>query len=159
MKARKLGRNPVRGVDLPPLWQVERRYLTHRQVADLAGATGPDDGVVVLLLGYMGLRWGELAAIRARRVAPGARRFDIAEANERREWSGDSAHRRRINGDGYPCRRCSVTDLASVWQPSNLMYGHLYEDELDAAADRMDEAATRILADSVRIGSWVISIT
>ncbi len=80
MKARKLGRNPVRGVDLPPLWQVERRYLTHRQVADLAGATGPDDGVVVLLLGYMGLRWGELAAIRARRVAPGARRFDIAEA-------------------------------------------------------------------------------
>ncbi len=52
-----------------------------------------------------------------------------------------------------------MTDLASVWQPSNLMYGHLYEDELDAAADRMDEAATRILADSVRIGSWVISIT
>lgn len=38
-------------------------------------------------------------------------------------------------------------------------YGHLYEDELDAVADRMDEAATRILADSVRTGSRVVPIT
>lgn len=41
---------------------------------------GPDDGLVVLLLAYPGLRWGELGAIRARRVAPGARRIEIAEA-------------------------------------------------------------------------------
>ncbi len=92
VKARKLGRNPVRGVDLPPLRQVERRYLAHRQVADLAAACGPDDGVVVLLFAYTGLRWGELAAIRARRVAPGARRLDIAQGNELREWTGDFRH-------------------------------------------------------------------
>jgi len=38
-------------------------------------------------------------------------------------------------------------------------YGHLYEDELDAVADRVDEAATRILADSARTCGRVVAIT
>jgi len=38
-------------------------------------------------------------------------------------------------------------------------YGHLYEDELDTVADRMDDAATRILADAVRTQSGVVAMT
>jgi integrase len=37
-------------------------------------------GTIVLTLAYTGLRWGELAAVRVGRVAPGARRIHIAEA-------------------------------------------------------------------------------
>ncbi len=42
---------------------------------------------------------------------------------------------------------------------SAAMYGRLFENELDAVADRMDEAATRILADSVRTESRVVATT
>ena len=230
-KAKRLGRNPVRGVDLPPLRQVERRYLTHRQVADLAAACGPDDGIVVLLLAYTGLRWGELAAIRARRVAPGARRIDIAEAmtdvKGRAIFGTPKTHQRRwvpvptflrdrlserlancqpddplftsplgapLRGNNFR-RRCfdraaadvglaglvphelrhtaaslAIASGASVKAVQSMLghasaamtldrYGHLYEDELDAVADRMDEAATRILADSVRTESGVVAMT
>lgn len=37
-------------------------------------------------------------------------------------------------------------------------FGDHYEDELDAVADRMDEAAARILADSVRTERRVVPI-
>ncbi len=39
------------------------------------------------------------------------------------------------------------------------LYGRLFESELDAVADRTDEAATRILADSVRTESRVVATT
>ncbi|MGY2079710.1 tyrosine-type recombinase/integrase [Modestobacter sp. SYSU DS0657] len=79
VKGRRLPSNPAAGVELPRLPKVHKRYLSHEQVTRLAEECG-SDGVVVLMLAYTGIRWGELAAIRVGRVAPGVRRVHIAEA-------------------------------------------------------------------------------
>lgn len=79
VKDSRLARNPAAGVDLPRLPKSERRYLTHAQLADLADGCGPHR-LLVLVLGYSGLRWGEAAAIRVRRVDPLRGRIEIVES-------------------------------------------------------------------------------
>lgn len=94
----RMARNPALGVELPRLPQVERRYLTHDQVSALAEACGPD-GLIVLVLAYTGLRWGELVALRVRRVDPLRGRLDISEAvteiGARLEWGVPKNHAAR----------------------------------------------------------------
>jgi len=79
-KDARLARNPCTGVKLPRPAPASRRYLTHAQVAQLAEATSERElgtrapkverhaaksyRLVVLVLAYCGLRWGELAALR-----------------------------------------------------------------------------------------------
>ncbi|CAB4921505.1 unannotated protein [freshwater metagenome] len=58
---------------------MHKRYLSHDQVDQLARECGTE-GIVVLMLAYTGIRWGELAGIRVARVATGVRRVHIAEA-------------------------------------------------------------------------------
>jgi integrase len=60
---RRLAVNPALGVALPPMQEKRRRYLTAEQLEALADAAGPGR-VAVLVLGYCGLRWSELAALR-----------------------------------------------------------------------------------------------
>lgn len=79
VKDSRLARNPAAGVDLPRLPTTERRYLTHGQVAELADASGRYR-LLVLVLAYCGLRWGEVAALRARRVDLMRGRIDVADA-------------------------------------------------------------------------------
>lgn len=79
VKDSRLARNPAAGVDLPRLPDCDRRYLTHDQLADLADGCGPHR-LLVLVLGYTGLRWGEAAAIRLRRVDSMRGRIEVAEA-------------------------------------------------------------------------------
>lgn len=79
VKDQRLPRNPAAGVDLPRLPTTERRYLTHAQVADLAEGCGPYR-LLVLALAYTGMRWGEVAALRVRRVDLLRRRIEVAEA-------------------------------------------------------------------------------
>lgn len=56
--------NPARLVDLPPIPpRTRHRYLDHRQVHELAAATG-DYRPLILTLAYTGLRWGEAVALR-----------------------------------------------------------------------------------------------
>lgn len=74
----RISKNPAAGVDLPRLSQSDRRYLTHRQLRDLAEASGRDRALV-LLLGYCGLRWGEAAALRTRNVDLDRRRLRVVE--------------------------------------------------------------------------------
>ncbi len=92
----RLARNPATGVNLPRADQARRRYLTHRQVHLLAAETArPRPGtrlpyrerevmdsyrLVVLVLAYCGLRWGELAALKAGRVDTGRRRLEVVES-------------------------------------------------------------------------------
>ena len=59
---RRLLTNPARGVKLPRKGKGAHAYLSHRQVHDLAAEAG-DKGVIVLVLAYTGLRWGELAGL------------------------------------------------------------------------------------------------
>ncbi|RFU22753.1 tyrosine-type recombinase/integrase [Geodermatophilus marinus] len=79
VKGRRLAMNPAAGVELPRLPRKSRRYLSHEEVGRLADACR-EDGIIVLMLAYTGIRWGELAAIRVRCVAPGVRRIHIEEA-------------------------------------------------------------------------------
>jgi integrase len=58
--------NPASRLKLPKVAKVSKRYLDHQQVHDLAEAVdarGSGYGLVVLVLSYCGLRWGELAGL------------------------------------------------------------------------------------------------
>ncbi|MEJ7742412.1 MAG: hypothetical protein WKF73_07635 [Nocardioidaceae bacterium] len=77
---------------------VERRYLSHTQVAELATACGPDRPLI-LVLAYCGLRWGEAAALRVRLVDLLRRRIEVAEAvvdiNGRLVFGSPKSHQAR----------------------------------------------------------------
>lgn len=111
VKDGRLARNPATGVRLPKAARAEKRYLTHEQVAALAEAAG-DRGLVVLVLAYTGLRWGELAGLRVKRVDLMRRRIEVAEAvTEVRghlTWGTPKNHQRR----SVPIPRSLVDDLA-----------------------------------------------
>ena len=79
VRDRRIPSNPAAGVDLPRLPKCERRYLTHAELAELARACGANE-LLVLVLGYCGLRYGEAAALRVRRVDTMRRRLEIVEA-------------------------------------------------------------------------------
>jgi integrase len=80
VKDGRLAVNPAAGVSLPRVQQAERRFLTHQQVAELADACGSEYRLPVLFLAYTGVRWGEMAALRVRRVDFLRRRVLIAES-------------------------------------------------------------------------------
>ncbi len=79
VKDRRLPVNPAAGVNLPRLPQTARRYLTHEQVAQLAEVCGPYR-LLVLVLGYCGLRWGEVTALRVHHVDLMRGRLEVSEA-------------------------------------------------------------------------------
>lgn len=71
VKTKRIPANPARGVELPTLpGQAERpmRALDRQQLWTVAEAAGPDAGrLSVNVLGWCGLRFGELAGLRVRR--------------------------------------------------------------------------------------------
>lgn len=75
----RIGRNPADGVRLPRVVAAEKAYLDHAQVEALARACG-GYALLIRVLAYTGLRWGELAALRVRRVNLLRRRLDVAES-------------------------------------------------------------------------------
>lgn len=76
VRDRRLAVNPAADVDLPRIAKVEHRYLEHHEVDELAAACGRYD-VLVLVLAYTGIRWGEAAALRCGRVDLSRRRLDV----------------------------------------------------------------------------------
>ncbi len=62
VKSKMLATNPAADIDLPRKPTPDPRYLTHEQVAALAADCGEHD-VMVLVLAYCGLRWGEAIAL------------------------------------------------------------------------------------------------
>lgn len=80
VKAHRLNRNPAKGVSLPRVQHAEKRYLTHGEVDQLAELVGSEWRLLVLLLAYTGLRWGELAALKVCRLDLLRRRLIIAES-------------------------------------------------------------------------------
>ena len=80
VKDGRLAINPAAGVSLPRVHQAEKRYLTHQQLAQLADECGETYRLVVLFLAYTGLRWGEMAALRVRRLDFLRRRALVAES-------------------------------------------------------------------------------
>lgn len=94
----RLARNVADGVHLPRVVRVERQYLTHDEVDRLAEACArhgqldvskyrrateryrDDYRLIVLMLAYTGMRFGELAALRVGRLNFDRRRAIIAES-------------------------------------------------------------------------------
>ena len=63
VRDRRIPSNPARGVKLPTIVKQPNKYLTAEQLADLAIESGRY-GSLVMLLGTVGLRWGEAAGLR-----------------------------------------------------------------------------------------------
>lgn len=112
VRDQRLARNPAAGVDLPRLPMSDRRYLTHDEVAALAGAAG-QYRVLVLVLAYCGLRWGEAAALKVRRVDLMRGRIEVVEAvanvNGKMIFGPPKSHQRR----SVPVPRFLRDDLAA----------------------------------------------
>lgn len=80
VKDKRLRTNPAAGIDNQPkkLSQKDRRYLDDATLAKLATTvTNPTHAVLVLTLGYTGLRWGEAIALRVRDVNMLRRRLHV----------------------------------------------------------------------------------
>ena len=79
VKDRRIPSNPARMIDnLPRKTRSEHIYLDHQQVEALATAAG-SHGLIVYVLAYCGLRWGELSGLRVKDVNPLRRRFTISQ--------------------------------------------------------------------------------
>ena len=67
MESGAINSNPARGVKVPGTTNRETLHLDARQVSRLASeaeSQSSGSGVLVLVLAYGGLRWGEVAALR-----------------------------------------------------------------------------------------------
>ena len=97
----RIARNPATGISLPREPERDRHYLTHAQVHELAGAAA-ENATVILFLAYTGLRFGEMAALRVRRLDLLRRRIEVAESvtavNGELVWGTPKGHARRWVG-------------------------------------------------------------
>nr|WP_279672389.1 site-specific integrase [Flexivirga meconopsidis] len=76
-----LQRNPAVGVRLPRMPRSEPSPLTHGELWKLADAMPTDrDRVLTLVMGYGGLRWGEVTALRVRDVQQRGAELRLREA-------------------------------------------------------------------------------
>lgn len=94
---RRIPRNPCEGVRLPKRKHADRGYLTHAQVAALAGAVDRNPEVV-RFLAYTGLRWGEMAALRVQDFDMLRRRVNVSRSVTESGglvWSTPKTHERR----------------------------------------------------------------
>jgi integrase len=118
----RLAKNPAAGVKLPRAAKPEKRYLQLPQLLHLADAAAQDPipevgaqyRVLILVLGYCGLRWGEAAALRIKRVDLMRRRITVAESvtevRGRLEWGTPKNHQVR----SVPIPKSLVDMLAEV---------------------------------------------
>jgi len=117
VKDGRLARNVATGVNLPRVIKTERQYLTHEEVDRLAAACAhcgreivskhrrlserrrEDYRLIVLMLAYTGMRFGELAALRVGRLDFARRRAVIAESvtivNSAQVFGTPKGHERR----------------------------------------------------------------
>jgi integrase len=113
VRAGRLPRNPAGGASLPKALPRDKRFLDHAEVQRLAAAAG-DYGLVVEMLVFTGLRFGELAALRVARVDLLRRRLEIAESvtevNGATVFGTPKTHHRR----SAPIPRSLVDELARV---------------------------------------------
>lgn len=114
VRDRRLPSNPALDVDLPRGRERRRRYLNANQVEQLAISAG-EGRLAVLVLAYCGLRWSELAALRAGRLDLMRRRLTVAEAmtevnGGRIVWGAPKSHESR----SVPVPRLLIDELAAL---------------------------------------------
>jgi integrase len=79
VRAKRIAVNPAAGVPLPRPVPQDHVYLTHAQVDRLAEAAH-EYRLLLLLLAYTGLRWGEVSAVTVGAVDTTARRLAVRQA-------------------------------------------------------------------------------
>ncbi len=77
VKDDRVKRNVARDINLRKVPPSKHRYLNHLELSRLVGELGERDALIFLVLGYCGLRWGELAALRVSDFDPLRRRIAI----------------------------------------------------------------------------------
>ncbi len=80
VRARYIPANPADGIPLPRKPRREQLFLNPVEVDRLADAVGPRYRALIYVLSYGGLRWGEAAALRAKRVNVLRGRVDVNES-------------------------------------------------------------------------------
>ena len=121
---KRLATNPAKGIRLPRPPITEHRYLDHAEVAMLAKECG-DYATLIRVMAYTGLRWGEAAALRTRRVDLTRRRVQVVESvtevNGVITWGTPKTHSRRA----VPLPRFLVREL-TTWverrRPDDLLF-------------------------------------
>ena len=79
VRTKRLAANPAKGVELPRVVSKRDRALSHDEVAALVAAADEGFGPILLTLGYTGMRFGELAALRVADVNLTRRRIHVAK--------------------------------------------------------------------------------
>ena len=79
VRSGRIRSNPARGLNLPRIRRRDYVFLTHEQVQHLADVSGRWR-LLILLLAYTGLRWGEATALRVCDVDLVRRRIDVRRA-------------------------------------------------------------------------------
>lgn len=114
VKDGRLVRNVAEGVPLPRAAKPDKRFLSLEELRTLADAADERDRLAILVLGLTGLRFGELVALRVKRVDLLRRRLEVAESASEIGGAlvfGDpKTHQRR----SVPVPRSLVDDLAAV---------------------------------------------
>jgi len=75
-----VGRNATHGVKLPKIEQREAAYFEPEIVEQIANQLPESYGLLIRLLGTLGLRWGEAAALKRRHVDLLRRRLLVEES-------------------------------------------------------------------------------
>ena len=144
----RLSRNPAEGVPLPRAKPRRKRYLTHGEVERLAGECARYS-TLVYVLGYTGLRWGEVAALHVDDLDLMRRRITVhramAEVAGRAVVGTPKDHERR----DVPVPAFLVDELAVLVAgraPGDLVFpapgggflrnGNFRRNDFDAAAER-----------------------
>lgn len=98
VRDRLIPTNPARGVTLPRLKKKPPTFLDVDRLWEFARLAGHGHDVV-LFLGYSGLRWGEMAALKEKRWNSGKRKLHVAESvteeGGQLEWTDGKTHKSR----------------------------------------------------------------
>jgi integrase len=149
----RIPRNPCTGVKLPKLQHVDRGYLKHSQVAELAEAVSYGSEVI-RFLAYTGLRWGEMAALRVQDFDMLRRRVNVSrsvsDSGGRLTWSTPKTGERR----SVPFPTSLAEELAALMvgkgrddlvftnRRGNVLRGSNYRPRVFDPAVRVVQAAT-----------------
>jgi len=119
----RLVRNVADRVQLPRARRAEARFLSHDEVAALADAAPAPFDVMIRLLAFTGLRFGEVAGLRVGRVDLLRRRLHVVEAIS--EVDGHL-----ISGEPKTHQRRAVPFPRSLVEPLTLVLAGRDADEL-----------------------------
>lgn len=119
-------RNPATGIRLPKVQGNDPCPLTHEELWALADhLPSPRDRLLVLVAGYCGLRWGELAALRWSDVDLASRRLRVARSYSEEAPRGEMAPVKDHQARSVPVPAIVLEELAgygSGRRPQELVF-------------------------------------